>query len=375
MKTIQYLSLATLVVFLAACGAGSGDKQAQLDALKKQQKELTDKISALEKELAATPGSTATKATKSKEVGTTELKAGTFNYFIQTQGGIEAEENILISAKTPGMITAVYVKEGQSVTAGQVLAQVDNSLIVKSIDELKNGLELAATVYERQKSLWDQKIGTEIQFLTAKNNKESLEKKLATLNEQNEMSKIKSSINGVVETVNAKVGENAAPGMPAFRVIGSKNLKVVANISEAYINQVKLGNKVSAKLLELNQTFESRVTFVGRNIDPLSRTFMVEIPVPASVDARPNMSATIQVTFNTVLSALSVPVNTVQTINEEKVVYVAEESNGKMVARKRVVEVGGVYSNQAEIKSGLKAGDKVITFGYQGLNDGEFVKI
>jgi membrane fusion protein, multidrug efflux system len=375
MKTLQYLSIVTLAVILAACGATSTDKQAQLEGLKKQQKEIADQIAALEKEVAGAPGVAAVKATKSKEVSTTVIKAGAFSYFIQTQGGIEAEENILISAKTPGIITAVYVREGQAVTVGQVLAQVDNSLIVKGIEELKSGLELATTMYDRQKSLWDQKIGTEVQYLTAKNNKESLEKKLATLNEQNEQSKIKSSINGTVEEVMAKVGESAAPGMPAFRVIGSKNLKVTAKVSEAYINEIKVGNKVSAKLMELGQGFESRVTFVGRNIDPLSRTFTVEIPVTGGVDARPNMSATIQITFNTVASALSVPVNVVQTINDEKVVYVAEEINGKLVARRRVVEVGGVYSNQAEIKSGLKAGDKVITFGYQGLNDGELVKI
>jgi membrane fusion protein (multidrug efflux system) len=374
MKTLQYLSIVTLAVFLAACGATSTDKQTQLDGLKKQQKEIADQIAALEKEIAKTPGAT-TKTTKSKEVATTELKAAPFAYFIQTQGGIEAEENILVSAKTPGIITQVYVREGQQVKVGQVLAQVDNSLIVKGIEELKSGLELTTITYERQKTLWDQKIGTEMQYLNAKNAKEGLEKKLATLNEQNEQSKIKSPINGTVEEVTAKVGENTAPGMAAFRVIGTNNLKVVAKISEAFINQIKVGNTVSAKLLELDKTFASRVAFVGRNIDPLSRTFNVEVPVPSNVDARPNMSATIQVTFSTVASALAVPVNVVQTINNEKVVYVAEESNGQLVARRRVVEVGGIYSNQAEIKAGLKAGDKVITFGYQGLNDGESVKI
>lgn len=372
MKTLQYLSLVTLVVLLAACGATSTDKQTQLDALKKQQKEIAEQIKTLEKEL---KGTTPAKTIKSKEVVTTELKAGAFSYFISTQGGVEAEQNVLVSAKTPGIVTQVYVKEGQAVSVGQVLAQVDNSLIIKGIEEMKSGLELANTVYERQKSLWDQKIGTEIQFLTAKNNKESLEKRLATMNEQNEMSKIKSPINGTVEEVAAKAGENTAPGMPAFRVIGSNNLKVVAKISESYISQIKVGNKVTADFLDQGRGFESRVAFVGKNIDPLSRTFNIEIPVPANVDARPNMSASVKVTFNTVAAALAVPVNVVQTIKEEKIVYVAEASKGGWVARRRVVEVGGIYNNAAEIKSGLKAGDKIITFGYQGLNDGESVKI
>jgi len=376
MKSRFYIQLSTLAVaiILAACGAASTDKKAQLEGLKKQQKEIADQIKALEAELKGAPADPA-KAAKSKEVVTTELKVGAFNYYIQTQGGIEAEENILISSKTPGVIIQVYVKEGQAVGVGQVLAQVDNSLILKGIEEMKGALELSNTVYERQKSLWNQNIGTEIQYLTAKNNKESLEKKLATLNEQNEMSKIKSPINGTVEEVTAKAGESTAPGMPAFRIIGTSNLKVVARISESYINQIKLGNKVSADLLDQGKSFESRVTFVGKNIDPLSRTFTIEAPVVGNVDARPNMSTSIKVIFKTNPSALAVPVNAVQSINDVKVVYVAEANNGGWVARRRVVEVGGVYNNAAEIKSGLKAGDKIITFGYQGLNDGESVKI
>jgi membrane fusion protein, multidrug efflux system len=369
MKTLQYLSLATLVVLLAAC-----DKKAKLESLKKKQKDLTEKIKTLEAEIAVESG-TVTKKEKFKEVTTTELKAAAFSYFIQTQGGVEAEQNVMVSSKTPGIVTQVYVKEGQAVSVGQVLAQVDNSLILKGIEELKSGLELANTVFERQRSLWDQKIGTEIQYLTAKNNKESLEKRLATLNEQNEQSKIKSPIGGSIEEVIAKAGENTAPGMPAFRVIGSNNLKVVAKISESYISQIKIGNKVTGEFLDQGRGFESRVAFVGKNIDPLSRTFHIEVPVPANVDARPNMSVSIKVTFNTIASALSVPVNVVQNIKDEKVVYVAEESNGAWVARRRVVEVGGIYDNAAEIKSGLKVGDKIITFGYQGLNDGESVKI
>ena len=163
--------------------------------------------------------------------------------------------------------------------------------------------------------------------------------------------------------------------MQAFRIIGSNNLKIVANISEAYINNVKVGNTADAEFSDLGKKFSGNVSFVGKNINPLSRTFPVEIPIPAGVDARPNMSSTIKITFNTIVGALAVPINVVQNINNQKIIYVAENDNGKMVARKRLVEVGGIYNNVAEIKTGLKAGDKVIIFGYQGLNDGELVKI
>jgi membrane fusion protein, multidrug efflux system len=371
-KLINITLTLAVAVIVASCSSASKDKQTQLEELKKQQKEIADKIKKLEAEVQP---ANAVVAVKSKEVGVKELKPDVFNYVLQTQGGVEAEENIMVSAKTPGIVTGVYVKEGQSVSQGQVLAQVDNSLILKGIEELKSGLEMANIVYERQKSLWDQKIGTEIQYLTEKNKKESLEKKLATMNEQNEMSRIKSPINGSIEEVVAKVGENTAPGMPAFRVIGTRNLKVVANISEAYISQIKLGNTAQVEFMDQGKGFNGRVSFVGKNIDPLSRTFSVEVPIPAGSVARPNMSSTVNIIFNTLPSALAVPVNVVQTINNQKVVYVAEDNKGQLIARKRVVEVGGIYNNMAEIKSGLKTGDKIITFGYQGLNDGELVKI
>ena len=374
MKTIYNLFMVAIVAaIIVSCSSAPKDKETQLAELKQQQKDIGEKIKKLESEVK--PVGAAVKNTKAKDVATAELKPAAFNYVVQTQGGVEAEENILVSAKTPGIVTNVYAKEGQSVNEGQVLAQVDNSLTIKSIEELKSGLELATTLYERQKSLWDQKIGTEVQYLQAKNSKESLEKKLATLYEQNEMSKIKSPVSGTVEEVIAKVGENTAPGMPAFRVIGSRNLKVVANISEAYISKIKVGNTAQVQFLDQDKGFDGRIAFVGRNIDPLSRTFTVEVPVPAGSIARPNMSTSVRIIFNTIPSALAVPVNVVQSINNQKIVYVAEESNGQMVARRRVVEVGGIFNNQAEITSGLKAGDKIITFGYQGLNDGELVKI
>jgi membrane fusion protein, multidrug efflux system len=372
MKTIIQLTAAFVIaIFVASCSSASKDENTQLEELRKQQKEIADKIKTLEAKIQASD--TSKVAFKTKEIVASEVKPGPFNYTVQTQGGVEADESIMVSAKTAGIVTQVYVKEGQQVSAGQVLAQIDNSLTLKGIDEIKGSLELARIVFEKQKTLWDQKIGTEIQYLTAKNNKESLENRLATMNEQNEMSKIKSQISGTVEDVHVKVGEAIAPGSPAVHIISTKNLKVVSGVSEAYINSIKVGNKAVIEFLDLNKTFEARVTFVGKNINPLSRSFNVEVAVPAGIDARPNMSATVKIIFNTVPSALTVPVNLVQTVNNEKVLYVAENTEGKWVARKRLVDVGGIYANLAEIKTGLQPGDRVITVGYQGLNDGEAV--
>ena len=377
MKTRLYFNILLAIVvagLLVACSAASNDdKKVQLEKLKAQHAKLSTEVKKLEEEIAKENPTAVT--AKAKDVAVAQLAPRPFDYYIQTQGAVEAVDNILVSARTMGVISQVFVKEGDIVSTGQTLAQIDNSLIVRNIEEMKSALGLAKTVYERQKNLWDQKIGTEVQFLQAKNNKENLEKRLATMNEQLDMSRIKSPINGSVDEVSLKIGQNAAPGLPAFRVVSNDKLKMKANVSEAYVTSINKGDKVSLTFSDISKTMEARVTFVGRTINQLSRTFAVEVALPASEELRPNMTGVLRVIFKSVPSAIVVPVNVVQDVNGQKIVYIAEMDGNQMVARKKVVEVGGVYSNHVEIKSGLKAGDKIITIGFQGLNDGEFIKI
>lgn len=375
MKTGIITNLIVVVVLtgvMSACSNAPKDKQTQLAELKTEQAKITKQIATLEEEIARENPSEV--KARAKEVVVSELEPRKFDHYIQTQGAVESEENILVSAKTMGVITNVLTREGEMVSKGQTIAQIDNSLTLKSIEEVKSQLQLANTVYERQKNLWDQKIGTEVQYLQAKTNKESMENRLASLIEQNEMSKIKSPISGVVDAVEVKVGQNIAPGMPAARVVNNSQLKLTAHVSEAYSNDIKKGDKVIVTFPDLKKKIEARITFAARNIDALSRTFVVEASLPSSQDLRPNMSAVVQVIFETVPSAIVVPINMVQTINNEKIVYVAEQKGSQYVARKKVVTVSGVYDNLAEVQ-GLAKGDKLITVGYQGLNDGEFIKI
>lgn len=369
------LTMVVLAGLFAACSATSPDdnKQARLEKMKQDQAELTKEIQALEKEVAKENPEAAT-TLRSKEVAIKEIALQKFDHYVKTQGRVESENNILVSAKSPGVVTQVLVSEGQQVSKGQVLAQVDNSVILRSIESMKTQLQLANTVYERQKNLWDQKIGTEVQYLQAQTNKESLERQLASLQEQNDMTRIKAPITGTVDEVHVKVGENIAPGMPAVRVINSNDLKLVANVSEAYVTTIKKNDKAIVSIPEMKKDIESKVTFVGRNIDPLSRTFTVEIELNSMPDLRPNMTATLRVVFQTVKEAIVIPVNVIQTLNNEKIVYVAETKGKQTVARKRIVKIEGVFDNQAQV-TGLSAGDKVITFGYQGLNDGDLINI
>ncbi|MCX8491717.1 MAG: efflux RND transporter periplasmic adaptor subunit [Cyclobacteriaceae bacterium] len=375
MKSKLYSNLLAIVVVasvLAACNGSSKDKTAQLADLKAQQAALATQISELEKGLATKDP--ASGARRAKEVGVIELAPRPFDHYIKTQGAIEAVDNISVSAKTMGIITQVFVREGDVVSKGQILAQIDNSLTLRGMEEVKSSLDLAMTIYNRQKNLWDQKIGTEVQFLQAKNNKESLERRLATIKEQLDMAQIKSPISGSIDAVDVKIGQNAAPSAPAFRVMSSDRLKFIANVSEAYVTEVKKGNNVQMAFSDLNKSVGGQVTFVGKAINQLSLTFPVEIELASNNVFRPNMSGELKLFFHSEAAAIVVPVNVVQDINGQKVVYTAETVDGKLVAKKNIVSVIGVYGNMAQVNT-LKKGDKVITVGYQGLNDGEPIKI
>lgn len=377
MKSTLYNRLAIVVIaaMIAACSAATNDndKKARLEKLKSQQADLSKEIQKLESDIAKeNPDTTAT--VKSKEVAVAELQTKSFDHYVQTQGRIESENDVLVSAKAMGSVTQIYANEGDAVSKGQVIAQIDNSIIASNIQAMKSQLELVTSVYERQKNLWAQKIGTEVQYLQAKTNKESLEKQLASLEEQNDLTRVRAPFAGTVDEIFLKVGESAAPGLPAVRVVNTSDLKVKASVSEAYVTQIKKGNKVVISIPELKKDISATVSFVGRTIDPLSRTFSVEVKLPSNADLRPNMTAVIKVVYKTYPTAIVVPLNVVQSINNQKVVYIAENNGKQVVARRKVVTVEGVFGDQAQV-TGLSSGDKVITVGFQGLNDGDFVKI
>jgi RND family efflux transporter MFP subunit len=376
MKTRTIFSILpalAIAVLIAACSAASTDKSAQLEKLKEQRAKLDEEIKKLELETGASKP--AAPVAKAAEVVVAELTAKPFDYYFQTQGSVEAVDNILVSARTMGIISNVFVVEGAVVKKGQTLAQIDNSIILSNIEEVKSSLSMASTVYERQKNLWDQKIGTEVAYLQAKNNKEGMEKRLSTLNEQLDMCKIKSPIDGSVDEIDLKIGQNAAPGAPAFRVVSSDKLKLKANVSEAYVTSIKMGNKADLNFEDINEQIDAKVTFVGRTINQLSRTFPIEVSIVSkSGNLRPNMTGNVRIIFNTVPKAITVPINVVQEINGKKIVYIAEKAGEGYAARRREVVIGGIYGNMAEVKSGLSATDLLVTVGFQGLEDGEPVE-
>ncbi|MGE7773695.1 efflux RND transporter periplasmic adaptor subunit [Chitinophaga sp. NPDC101104] len=359
-----------LVALMAACGGGEEKKADKLVRLKTEKAKLDAEIKTLEKEL---KGSDTT--VKTKTVTIAAVENATFEHFIDIQGTVDARENVAVSAQSPGIIKSILVREGQAVSKGQTLAQVDDQVLRSNLAQLQTQLDLATALYEKQANLWRQKIGSEVQYLTAKSQKESLEKNIATMKEQINLTRIVSPISGTVDQVIAKIGDAAAPGNPAFRVVNASNLRVLANVAESFAGKVSTGDEVEVTFPDIQQTFRTKIGFASRTIDPLSRTIRVEIPVQGGKDLHPNMIAHLRIVDYRAKDAVVVPVNVIQYSLGKPYVLTVKGSGDKLQAVRSQIELGRTYNDKAEIKSGLKPGDRIITTGFQGLNDNDFIKL
>ncbi|MSQ78871.1 MAG: efflux RND transporter periplasmic adaptor subunit [Flavobacteriaceae bacterium] len=358
---------------LAACGGGNGEDP-KLTAKKKKLDELKKEVATLEKEIAEMD-TTANKEDKLKIVAVTDVVMQSFRHFIDIQGRVDADENITVMPKMPGTVTAVYVQTGDMVKAGQTLAQLDDKAARQGMEELKNRLDLANTIYQKQKGLWDQKIGSEINFLMAKNNKDALEKSMSTFNENIEMYKLKALINGVVDDMNLRVGQMASPGFTGIRIVNGSKLKLKADVAEAYASKVKQGNSVVIQFPDLGTQLNSNVTYASKVINPMTRTFTVEAALPQNDDYRPNMVAVLKIVDYENVNTIVVPINTVQSNDEGSFVFVLASEGNKHSVRRRPVTTGLNYGGKIEIKTGLKLDDQLVSTGYQELNEGEVVKV
>jgi len=366
------LVFAIVSTIVACSSSGAGDKKAELDSLKKQRSELDGKIKKLEAELSKEKGANPNE--KATLVSVTPATASTFEHYIELQGKVDAEDNVVVTPQMPGTIRNVHVVVGQKVSKGQVLADIDASTITAQIDVVKKNWELANTLYEKQKSLWEQNIGSEVQYLTAKNQKESLEKQLNTLNQQYELTKLISPINGVVDAVDIKAGQMGSPGYDGIRVVNFSNLKVKGEVSETYSALVHEGDKVKVFFPDMNKEIDSKISYAAKVINPNSRSFTVESKLTGQNEFKPNMIALLKIMDYEKKDAFALPINLIQKSGDGSFIYVASEENGRKVAKRQVVTVGRIYDGQAEVVSGLNAGDKVITVGYEDLVGGQAIQ-
>jgi RND family efflux transporter MFP subunit len=364
----NYLFVLTLTIIMVACGGGGSDKKAELEKLKKEKESLDAKIAKLEEEIAKTDTS---KVEVLTEVIATPLKLSIFKSYIEVQGRVDADESVSLSTEVPGTITKINVKVGDHVTKGQVLAETEARPMLQQLADLQTNLDLAKLVYEKQKNLWDQKIGTEIQYLQSKSTKESLENKINAMQEQIRMTKITSPIDGTVDGVEIKLGQMAAPGLNAITVVNFSSLKVKAEVAEAYSARVKNGEDVLILFPDMNDSIKTTIHYASRAIKALSRTFAVEVLLDNKKEYHPNTVARLKINdYQSPAPELVVPVKYIQKGAEESFVMVDEK--GKAV--KKVVTIGREYSGMAEILSGLKEGDLMITDGYDLVNEGSPIK-
>jgi membrane fusion protein, multidrug efflux system len=365
---------AVVTALLAGCSAKPADNNAlkteQLQQYKKEFSELKLKIEALEKEL--------TLENKNDEVRVqvAELMPELFERFIEISGRVEAEEDVQVSPESAGVIAEVLVKEGQRVAKGETMAVLNTEALRRAVDELKIQHDLATTTYNRQKNLWDQNIGSEMQLLQAKSAMEALQKRIESTEAQMNLSVIKSPVSGVVDAVYQKKGEIGSPQVPFARVINSSSIRVYADVSESYLPKIKQGDRVVVFFPALGREADATIYRIGNSIDVNNRTFSIRVNLnnPDGL-IKPNIISTIRVRDYSAKDAIVVPNILIKEDFRGNYTYIAEIVEGKSVARKIYVKPGVNNNNRTEVLEGLNSGMKIITEGYVQVADGTPLRI
>ena len=390
-----------MIVFLgmaASCGNTGkkekegtlNDKKAELQKLKTEKDNLDKKIGTLETDIAKLDTSAGVKEIP-KLVAIAPVQLQDFKHYLDLQGVVDSKSISYITPRNQGgQIRAILVKQGDQVHKGQLVLRLDADVANQNVaairqqsGSLKAQLDLAKSVYARQKNLWDQNIGTEVQLLQAKTNVESLENQLkaiqanvntalATANQSN----VYSDVNGVVDEITAHVGETFT-GNPQqggyIKVVNKANLKITATVPENYASKISKGTAVEIQIPDINKSFSSTISFISQSVGTNSRGLTVEAKVPAGMNLRPNQVALVRILDYTANKTTVINVNTLQNDEEGKFVLVASKEGDKLIARKRKVVIGELYGDQIEIKQGLKEGDQLITEGYQSIYDGQLI--
>lgn len=363
----------TAALLFAACSSTSVSneetKRLELQKYKQQLHELTQKIDVLEKELS---GNTTMEVIPVKVA---EIVPQQFEHFIEVTGNAEADLNVDVSPESSGIIQDILVTEGQRVRKGQVMARLKIDALERSLDEMLIQLGLAKTNYERQKNLWDQNIGSEMQFLQAKTNMESLEKRVDGMKAQLEMAEIKAPVDGIVDVIYQKKGAIGSPQFPFAKVVNIENIKVYADISETYLTKIKTGDRVKVTFPSLNREMNVPISQIGNVIDPNNRTFRIRIDLnnPDRM-IKPNLVSIIKIRDYVAENAIVIPTLFVKDDFKGSFAYVAESNGDKSMARKVYLTTGVTDNNMTEVTSGLAAGMKIISEGFNQVADGTSIR-
>jgi len=394
MKKINLLTaLLTISLAIFSCNdakkneeSSVADIKSKLEKLEAEKNKTETEIKKLQEKLNAASG--VTSDSKAKLIAVAAVGIQQFSHYIDLRGKVDAEN---ISYITPrgmgGQVKQIFVKEGDVVRKGQLLLQLDDAIMKQSLvaakqqlEGIKTQLAYAKNIYERQNNLWEKGIGTEVQLISARTNVATLENQLKSAEEQVKVGSeqlntaaVRSDVDGIAETVMVKVGELFS-GMGQIKIVNTNNLKVLSIVPENYLTRIHKGTPVVVSIPEANKTINSTISLIGQTIENTQRGFTVEAKIPADGILKPNQSVVMKILDYTAAKAVVIPVNTVQSDEQNKYVYVMEKTaDGKIIATRKTIVLGEVYSDIVEIKSGLTGGEQLITSGYQNLYEGQLV--
>ncbi len=366
----------TISLLLLSCS--KNEKEASIEQLisDKNVAALQAKKATIQAELTKIDDALASLDVKKEEalVAVQTLKDTVFNHYLEVQGSVETKENILVQPEFSGTLTTLNVKAGQRVSKGQILGKVDDAGMSQQLASIENQYALAKTTFERQKNLWDKKIGSEIQFLQAQAQMISAQKAVAQMRAQVAKTVIRAPFSGTIDDVFVERGQVVAPSPQGLmRIVNLSNMYVSTTVPETYIGKLKVGTVVDVFLTSLGKTYKGKVRQVANFINPSNRSFGIEVSVPNPDNLlRPNQVAKLKIIDYTVNNAIIVPTNVVQEDGEHnKFVFIATNVSGKKgVAKKVLVKVGKSSDNVTEILSGLSANDVIVTEGANNIADG-----
>lgn len=375
MKQITVFLLATL--FMVSCTEKPGTDELSLikvekDSLKEVKATISERLAEIELRIAELD------TTKSLAlISTAAANIESFNHYFQVYGSLASDQNAQIYPEIGATITTIKVKEGQEVSKGQTIATLDIQSIREQEAELKTRMVLAETTFQKQKKLWDQKIGSEMQFLQAQNNRDALQNSLKGLQANIAKGNITAPFSGVVDEIFPKEGEIAMPGMPVVRLLNLSKMYIEADISENYVGKVKAGDQVIVSFPALGIEKPSTIERLGQFINPNNRTFKIRVNVDNSDNVlKPNMVALININDFKQDTAVVVASSLImEGASNKRYVFVVNQTKGAHMVKKQEVEVAMTYEGRSLVKSGLSGKEKLVDKGARSIRDGELVEI
>lgn len=374
--TKQIFALLIAATLVVSCGQKDDNQTVDQLIAAKNNKELQARKATIQADLAKIEAALATLNVRKEEalVSVATLKDTVFNHYLDIQGSVNTKENILIQPEMPGTLVYLNVKAGQRVSKGQLLARVDDGGSSQQVASLETQYQLAKTTFERQKNLWSQKIGSEIQYLQAQTQMLSLQRSVAQAKAMLSKTEIRAPFSGTIDEVFVERGQVVSAGPQGLmRIVNLNNMYVYTSIPESYIGKLKVGTQVDVFLTSLNKNYKGKVRQIGNFINPNNRSFGIEVSIPNPENLlRPNQVAKLKVIDYTVKNAIVVPSNVIQEDGKgNQFVFVATKSDGKTTtAKKAMVTIGKSSDNVTEILSGLSANDIIVIEGVNTISEG-----